>query len=94
MAPIRVEIIAIKPKYFNIFPLPPFAGSAGISHGLRPTPPEASIITANLSVERRRFCLRCNLVENGTKQPIRNVRYSVAIEGKADLCRTVRDKRD
>jgi hypothetical protein len=23
----------------------------------------------------------------GTKRPIRNVRYSVAIEGKADMCR-------
>jgi hypothetical protein len=30
----------------------------------------------------------------GTKLPIRNVRYSVAIAGKADLDRTVVNRRD
>jgi hypothetical protein len=34
----------------------------------------------------------CNKI--GTKRPIRNVRYSAAIEGEADLARTCRDRRE
>jgi hypothetical protein len=33
----------------------------------------------------------CNKI--GTKRPIRNVRYSAAIEGKADLTRTCQNRR-